>query len=46
MIKEQAEYMVEYERRLRESEGPNSDIDRRIADLVSEIHALVSERPK
>lgn len=44
MIREQAEYMVEYEKRLRESERRNNDIDKRIADLVSAIGALISQR--
>jgi septal ring factor EnvC (AmiA/AmiB activator) len=46
MIKEQAEYMVQYEKRLRESERRNNDIDKRIADLVSAIGVLISRRPQ
>lgn len=46
MIREQAEYMVEYERRLRETERRNNDVDKRIADLVSAIGVLIRQRPQ
>ena len=46
MLKEQAAYMVEYEKRLRESDRRNNDIDKRIADLVSAGGVLISQRPQ
>lgn len=45
IIKEQAEYMAEYEKRLRESDRRNNDIDKRIADVVSAVGVLISQRP-
>ena len=46
MMKEQVAYMVEYEKRLRESERRNDNVDKRIADLVSAIGVLITQRPQ
>ena len=53
MIKEQAAYMVEHEARLKQAEHQaaeqrrlNIDVDKRIADLVSAIGVLISQRPQ
>ena len=53
MLKEQAEYMEEHEARLKQAEQQaaeqrllNVDTDKRIADLVSAIGVLISQRPQ
>ena len=53
MIKDQAEYLVAHEARLKQAERQsaeqrtlNADVDRRIADIVSAIGALISRRPQ
>jgi len=37
LLREQAEYMTIHEKRLRQAEEQNRDVDKRIADLVSAI---------
>jgi hypothetical protein len=45
MLKEQAEYVANHEKRIREAEERNRDVDARIEKLVSAIGALIAQRP-
>ncbi len=44
LLKEQAEYLATQEKAVREAEPRNTDIDKRIADLISAIDALRQRR--
>lgn len=45
MLREQAEYIAAHEKRLKEAEQRNREVDIRIEKLVSAVGALIVNRP-